>query len=74
MPSADFRPITIIVSVNRHARIAVSEDDVIYPILAFYDAYGDQCGPDDATVCVAGSNVTGWVALDLNDFIPTHLH
>lgn len=55
------------VSVIRTGKnyVAVFGNDVIMPITSWFDDEGEDCDPDDAIVCVAGSEGLGWVTITL---------
>lgn len=41
-------------------------DGQVLPITNFFDDDGDECGADDAVVCVAGPDADGyWLSVDL---------
>lgn len=74
MPVSSEKQHKLIVSVNRQTRIALSEDNIVYPIIAFYNDDHEQCEPEEAVTCVAGSDSIGWIALSLHDFTKTYMH
>ena len=47
---------------------------VVVPITDWYDADGDVCDPQEATVCVAGADAVGWFAIDLGGFEEPTVH
>lgn len=57
-----------IVNVNRASRFAIDDKDNIWPIIRFYNLYGDDCPSGEAVACVLGSNDLGWIAIDLSFF------
>lgn len=56
-------------AVNIHRRLAVLDDGTHLRITDMFDAYGDTCGPDEASSCVATDGETWW-AIDLSWFDP----
>jgi hypothetical protein len=54
--------------VNRTRAQAVSSTGVVYPVTNWFGDDGDDCEPNDAVVCVAGSEALGWLTIDLRDF------
>jgi hypothetical protein len=53
-------------AINRSASIYLADDGGAYPITNWF-ADGDECEPDFATSCVAGSGDT-WFSIDLSQF------
>ena len=39
----------------------------VFPITNWFDFEGDECAPEDATVCVAGEG-NSWFSLLISDF------
>lgn len=54
-------------AVNLNLRTFIDSSGEQYPIVAMFDAEGDECEPDDAVSAVAG--VEGrWFVIDLSEF------
>lgn len=49
-----------IAAINRQRGLAVMDDGAIIPIEVWLDDEGDECGPDEAVVAVAGPDAAGW--------------
>lgn len=60
--------------INRCKRIAVLTDANSVPITHFFDKMGEDCEPDDAVSCVAGSEKYGWFIVDLENFCYMAVH
>lgn len=41
------------------------EDGETVPITEWLDCDGDECGPEDAVCCVAGTDAFGWIVIEL---------
>lgn len=57
-----------VVGVNRSKALAMLEDGTLLPVTHWFDLDGYDCEPDDAAVCVAGSDVMGFWVIDLEEF------
>jgi hypothetical protein len=58
-----------VAAVNVSKCIAVLEDGSLVPITNLFDAWGDECAPEDAVSAVAGPTQEGsWISLDLAEF------
>ena len=54
-----------VVGINRVLGIAILEDNTHIPITHWFSATEEPGTPANAVSCVAGSDETGWYALDL---------
>lgn len=54
-----------ILFINRVAEIAVLTDSRVVPVTHWFGRMGEDCAPEDATVCVAGVDGIGWYTVDL---------
>jgi hypothetical protein len=57
--------------MNIGQRIAVLDDDEIIEITDFIDKHGEFCEPEDAVICVAGDEETGWWSIRISEFRAT---
>lgn len=60
--------------VNRKLGIVLLTDGTELPITDFFDLDGDECAPENAVSCVAGSDEYGWLSIDLSDFERKTVH
>lgn len=68
----DQRPDVLL--INRDHCIAVLTDSSNVPVVHWFDIFGEECDPDDAVTCVAGSDEKGWYAVDLQNFDYATVH
>lgn len=59
-------------AINRAQALYCDADGFVHPITNWYDADGDECGPDDAVFCMAGTEGR-WYSIDLTEFEQTKL-
>lgn len=55
-------------------RVCFLEGGKTVPITNFFDEDGDECEPDDAVACIAGSNEFGWLTINLGEFEQPTVH
>lgn len=61
-----------VVMIHRGQRLAYLDDSRVIPITNWIGINGQDCLPNEAIVCVAGSDETGWFTIDLLAFeVPT---
>ena len=61
-------------AVNIEKRLVLDGTETV-PITNLIDADGDECGPADAIVAVAGPTAEGkWLSIDLREFDPVEAH
>ena len=53
--------------VNMGQGMAYLDDGRVVPITNWFDTDGDDCGPEEAVVCVAGHEDIGWYTIDLRE-------
>jgi hypothetical protein len=60
--------------INRVAEIAVLTDNRVVPVVHWFGRMGEDCTPDKAVACVAGSDNIGWYTVDLveQDYAVVH--
>lgn len=58
----------VVVAVNCRSELVVLEDGTTLPITNFFDEFGEDCDPDDATVIVAGREGFGYMVVELDFF------
>lgn len=63
----------VVEMVSRSERFVVASNGLLYPITHFFDADGDECGPDEAVTAVAGCGNT-WFTVLLTQYRPRVLH
>lgn len=56
--------VVYVLAVDRHRRIAYTEDDALLPITHFFNGE-DECGPDEALTCVAMVEGRGYIVIEL---------
>ncbi len=61
-------------AVNRAMEIAIRSDGKNVKIHRWLDVSGDECDPDEALCCVAGSDADGWWSIDLTKFNEAEIH
>lgn len=49
-------------------------DGTILPVTSWLDEDGDDCSPDDAVACVAGTEAFGWLSIDLCEAFDGTVH
>lgn len=54
--------------------VVVMSDGTEIPITNYFDEWGEECEPDDAVTCVAGSDSYGWITIDLTEFEQITVH
>jgi len=60
--------------INRGARLAGLDNGEFVPVTHWFDGMGEDCDPDIAASCVAGSEKTGWYSIDLRNFVYATVH
>lgn len=63
-----------IAMIDHDERVVMFDDGRSLPITHYFDAFGDDCEPDDAVSCVAGAEGKGWYTIDLRCYIPASIH
>lgn len=62
-------------AINRLGAVAMLDNGEQLPVTNWFDLDGDECGPDEAVVAVAGPDRDGvWYAIDLECFEPIRVH
>lgn len=51
-------------AINLELKLVVDDHGNVLPITNWFDADGDECAPDDALACVAGTGEL-WYAVNL---------
>lgn len=46
----------------------ILDDGTELPVTNWFDDDGDECDPDDAITCIAGTDEDGWLTIDLRQF------
>jgi hypothetical protein len=54
-------------AINRTEHLFMDNDGFVHPITNWFDSDCQECDPDDAVVCVAGSEGR-WFTIRLADF------
>lgn len=54
-------------AINLGRREFIDNDGQLYPVVTMLDGNGDECGPENAVVAVAGTEGR-WLVLDLSEF------
>lgn len=57
-----------------HRNVVVLNDGTELPITNYFDIYGEECPPDQAVSCVAGTDDFGWLSIDLTEFEKITVH
>jgi len=60
--------------INRLQSFAMLDNMCIVPVTHWFDRRGEDCSPQDAVVCVAGSDEHGWFTVDLLEFSYVTVH
>lgn len=60
--------------LSRSLRLAIMDNGESIPVVQWVDGDGEDCGPDDGVVCVAGPDAAGkWHTIDLTQLERTVL-
>lgn len=51
--------------IDLDTRRVVLTDGTILPITDFFDEDGDDCEPEEAVTCVAGTDEFGWLDIEI---------
>lgn len=60
--------VIVIVAVNVNRAEILLDDGRVWPIVSWFDNEGEDCTVDDAVAAVAGSDITGWATILLEEF------
>lgn len=61
--------------INLDGAFIHMSDGTTLPITEFFDEHGDDCGPDNAVIIVAGSDSFGWLTIEILDgYKPVTVH
>jgi len=53
---------------DQKAGTVLLSDGTVLPITNYFDEWGEDCEPEDAVTCVAGTDAFGWLSIDLTEF------
>lgn len=47
--------------------IVMVEDDLVLPVTVWLNPVGEECGPNEAIYCVAGTDEFGWLTIEIHE-------